>query len=121
MDIETTGLDFRRDTIHSVAFGYRADCGNIRNVGIPWHHRHSPFVGDEQKTTIAWIKRLFENPNVTWVFQNGPFDRKFLMREGIHVTNCFDTKVIAKLLREDAPNDLQSMVREHFGDALEKL
>ncbi len=121
VDLETTGLDFRNDTIHSIALGYHSTTGDIHNIGIPWHHRHTPFVGEEKEEVVAWIKRLFQNPNVEWVFQNGSFDRKFLKGEGIDVTNCYDTKVLAKLLREDAPNDLQSMVREHFGDALDKL
>lgn len=121
VDLETTGLDFNRDTIHSVSFGFRDNEGNIINTGIPWNHRHSPFKGDEKEEVVRWIHKVFQNPNATWVFQNGSFDRKFMMIEGIRVTNCFDTKVLGKLITEDSPNDLKSMVREYFADELEKL
>ena len=116
IDIETTGLDFKTDLIQSIAFGYPGG-----NVCFPIDHKYTPFDEGDRALILEFISDVLANPTNKKVFQNHTFDRKFLMRYGIECTNVWDTKLLAKLIREDAPNGLKSLVSEYFADELEDL
>ena len=119
VDIETTGLDFKRDIIQTIAFSVRTD--KIYNICIPIDHQYTPLNEFQRKMALGFVKDVLGNTANVKVFQNGSFDRKFLLRYGIKVHGVWDTKILAKLIREDSPNGLRDLVREYFADELEVL
>jgi ribonuclease D len=108
-DVETTGLDWRRDRLGTCQL-------------------HSPGVG----TAIVMVndevpQRLInqlENPNVTKVFHHAPFDLRFLMSTwSVEPTSVRCTKVASKLLNpsvSNAEHSLQFLLAQHLGVELDK-
>jgi len=81
VDIETSGLDPRSDTITGIAFCHTPN----DSIAVPW-----PITQNE---TYLAIKEVLENPKVHKVFQNGLFDVQFLTVAGIHTEGwTFDTR-----------------------------
>jgi len=122
VDIETTGLDFKTNIIQTIAFSF-SDKTHEGNVCLPIDHKFSPFSKKEGKEILSFVSEVLGNKNNKKIFQNHTFDRKFLLRYGIRCAEgtTWDTKLLAKLIREDAPNGLKSLVTEYFADELEDL
>jgi hypothetical protein len=118
IDIETTGLDFKKDLIQTIAFSF-----SDGNVCLPIDHRFTPFSEYDRKKVLEFISEVLGNKNNKKIFQNHTFDRKFLLRYNIRCAEgtTWDTKLLAKLIREDAPNGLKSLVTEYFADELQDL
>lgn len=110
-DIETSGLDWRRDSIgtcqfHSSAYG--TFLVKVRS----------------QTETPLGIKTLLEDSRTTKIFHHAPFDLRFFRRVwGIRSRSVACTKVASKLAYPDKRSEdhsLQFLVREHLGIPLKK-
>jgi len=114
VDIETTGLNFRKDRIQTIAIALEG-----KTWVIPLDHKDSP----HKETTLVWgyLRSILENPKNKKVFHNAKFDVKFLLNHGIEPTNVWDTKIMHHFLNETAPKGLMDLVKLYFADELENL
>jgi uracil-DNA glycosylase len=117
LDIESTGLDFRNDTIHTVAITYGIDDPTIV---IPIDHKDSPLSPEDREYCLGFLRSICAD-NTVKVLQNCKFDYKFLKRYGIMINNMWDTKIMAHLIDENTPKSLKDLVKEHFPLELEIL
>lgn len=114
IDIETTGLNFLKDKINTIAFSWRVGDG-IRNICIPIEHKDSPFNKNEVSIVLMIIQQILKNPNNKKIFHNGKFDLKFLARYGVtEVVNVWDTKLCQHLINESLPKRLSDLVKYYF-------
>lgn len=117
-DIETTGLDFKKDAMSTIAFSY----GEGNAFTIPIGHRESPFDDIDKKVIKKRLSDLMGDPNIEKIFHNCQFDIKFLMSFGIKTfNNIGDTKIMHSLLDENLPHGLMDLVKEYFPQELEKF
>jgi len=118
VDIETTGLNFRKDKIQTIAIA----CKDQTWV-VPLDHKDSPFKKGEPHYATVWVtlRHILENPKNKKVFHNAKFDVKFLLNHGIEPTNVWDTKIMHHFLNETAPKSLMDLVKLYFADELENL
>lgn len=108
-DIETSGLDYRRERIGTCQLFAEA-------VGVVVVR-----VGDQQP---ARLMRLLSDSSVAKVLHHAPFDLRF-MAHAWHAepVSVRDTKVASKILDPHAPNDvhsLQQLVLRYLGVHLDK-
>lgn len=116
-DIETTGLNFRTDSIMTIAFSTRKN-----NWVIPIFHKDSPFSEEEAASILGGqVKSILENPNNKKILQNCKFDIKFLMKYGVLPTNVWDTKIMAHFFNETMPKGLMDLVKLFFPEELENF
>src|SRR5882724_6829060 len=108
-DVETTGLDWRCDRLATCQL-FAEDVG-VAIVSVD--------LGRPPR-----LAALLEDPGVEKVFHHAPFDLRFMLRAwGVWPAAVRCTKVAAKLLEPEAPNEahsLQRLVRRHLGVTLEK-
>ena len=118
VDIETTGLNFLRDKVQTIAIAIEG----ITYV-IPLDHKDSPFKEGEPDRDKVWalLRSILENPNNKKVFHNAKFDLKFLLSHDIHTLNVWDTKIMHHFINETAPKSLMDLVKLYFSDELENL
>ena len=118
IDIETTGLNFLKDNIQTIAF---ASKGNT--WVIPLDHKDSPFRSGEPDYAKVWVllRRILENPRSKKVFHNAKFDLKFLINYGIYTKNVWDTKIMHHFIDENVPKSLMDLVKVYFPSELEDL
>ena len=113
-DIETTGLNFKKDEICSVSLSYRMEDG-IETIVIPIFHHETPFTdGELYNEVLPFLKGIMENPEIIKVFHHAPFDSKFFREIGIVPCNVRDTKIMHHLVLEDVPNSLMQLVNIYF-------
>ena len=118
IDIETTGLDFKKDVMSTIAISYKES----QAFTIPIFHRESPFDEVDINTIRERLSSLMENKNIEKIFHNCQFDIKFLMSFGIKTfNNIGDTKIMHSLLDENLPHGLMDLVKEYFPQELEKF
>lgn len=121
VDIETGGFDFKKTIITTIAIAYK-DGDKYKQIIIPYKHKESPFKDSEED--MAFIKFFL---NATFIrvnkkiLQNGKFDMKFLLEEGIWIDNVWDTMIMSHLTDENKPKSLLDMVKEHYSEFLEEL
>ena len=113
-DIETTGLNFRKDKVMSIAFS----CGDQTWV-IPLEHKDSVFKDMPE----GWdaVRKILGNPKNIKIFHNAKFDVKFLLNNNVKVVNIWDTKIAHHLINETARKGLMDLVKLYFADELENL
>ena len=118
VDIETTGLNFIKDSIMSIAI----TCSEDTWV-LPLDHKDSPFRSGEPHYAKVWslLRKILENPRNKKVFHNAKFDLKFLINYGIYTKNVWDTKIMHHLLDENLPKSLMDLVKLYFPSELESL
>jgi ribonuclease D len=108
-DVETTGLDWRRDRLGTCQL-FTDNAGAVI-VSLA--------DGNPDR-----LMELLENPSVEKIFHHAPFDLRFMAYAWkIRPTSIRCTKVASKLLMPDAPNEehsLQSLVLRHLGIRLQK-
>ena len=116
IDIETTGLSFLTDTIHTVALSiWDKDKGFPRKtIAIPVDHRE--FQDKEFKEqVILFLQEVMGNKENRKILQNCKFDLKFLYRYGVDkVYNVWDSKVMQSFYREEYPRSLADLVQYYF-------
>jgi len=118
IDTETTGLNFRTDSIMTLSISSR----DMTWV-IPLDHKDSPFRKGTEEYSDAWfcIRAIMSNPNNKKVFHNAKFDLHFLLSYGITVENVWDTKIMHHLLDENMPKSLMDLTKLYFASELENL
>jgi uracil-DNA glycosylase family 4 len=118
VDIETTGLNFLKDTIQTIAISTRDN-----NYVIPCDHKDSPFRKGQPDYAKVWgcLRRILENPNSRKILHNAKFDLKFLIAYGIYTKNVWDTKIMHHLIDENLPKSLMDLVKLYFSKELENL
>src|SRR5882724_2048656 len=108
-DVETSGLDWRHDRLGTCQL-FAPDVGAAVVI-----------VGVDKPVRLM---TLLGNPGVEKVFHHAPFDLRFMVHAwGVWPAAVRCTKVAAKLLEPEAPNEahsLQQLVRRHLGVTLEK-
>ena len=116
-DIETTGLNFLKDSIMSIALTSHED-----TWVIPLDHKDSPFqAGENYGKVWTSLRKILENPKNKKVFHNAKFDLKFLINYGIYTKNVWDTKIMHHLLDENMPKGLMDLTKLYFANELENL
>jgi len=118
VDLETTGLNFLKDSIMSISFTTREE-----TYVIPLDHKDSPFRDWRQSAPQVWnyLRQILENPKSRKVFHNAKFDLKFLINYGIYTKNVWDTKIMHHLLDENMPKSLMDLTKLYFANELEDL
>ena len=117
-DIETTGLNFLKDSVQTIALSTEDG-----TWVLPLDHKDSPFIKGSDHHLKVWevLRKILENPNNKKVFHNAKFDLKFLIRHGISATNVWDTKIMHHLIDENVPKSLMDLVKLYFPTELENL
>ena len=115
-DIETTGLNFLRDKIMTVAFSE-----GFKSWVVPIDHREVEWSQKEREIVLSLIGKVLLNLKNKKVFHNAKFDMKFLKRYGVEVCNVWDTKLMHHLIDENAPKSLMDLVKIYFPEELEKF
>lgn len=109
VDTETSGLDWRRDSLHL--------CQLFTPATGPVLVRRS----DAHPANLA---RLFEDPEIVKVFHHAPFDLRFLEAAwGVRASSVVCTKTASKLLDPANPaaaHSLGALLERHFGVTLDK-
>lgn len=118
VDTETTGLNFLKDDIMTIALTTREN-----TWVIPLDHKDSPFRKGQPDYAKVWgcLRRILENPKSRKVFHNAKFDLKFLINYGIYTKNVWDTKIMHHLLDENMPKGLMDLTKLYFANELEDL
>lgn len=118
VDIETTGLDYKKDKITSIGFA----TGEKRAFVIPIYHRESPFSNSELDSILDRVSAIMQNADVGKVFHNCKFDLKFLRNWGVPAfNNIHDTQVMHALVDENKPHGLMDIVKEYWPTELEEF
>jgi ribonuclease D len=108
-DVETTGLDWRRDRLGTCQLF-------AEGVGV--------VIVSVDARRPQRLVALLEDPQVEKVFHHAPFDLRFMVRAwGAWPMAIRCTKVASKLLEPEALNEshsLQQLVGRHLGVTLEK-
>jgi len=118
VDLETTGLDFKKDKITTIGFSM----GEEEAFVIPVNHRETPFDEKEIKHISERVAKIMANDNIAKVFHYGQFDLKFLMNFGSTTfNNIEDTKIMHALIDENLPHGLIDLVKQYFPHELEKF
>lgn len=109
VDIETSGLDPRTDTILGISFAWekgKACAVDFSSFQAGGGLRLSQTRGGD---SFFLIKDLLEDPNIIKVFQNGLFDIGFLEENGIDIKNYnFDTRYAHAITVPDGGEILQA-------------
>ena len=117
IDIETTGLNFLKDKIQTIAISSKE-----QTWVIPCDHKDSPFKDlDHHDRFWMNIRGILINPKNKKVFHNAKFDLKFLLRYQIKTVNVWDTKIMHHLLDENMPKSLMDLTKLYFANELEDL
>jgi len=118
IDIETTGLDYKKDKITS--FGVAT--GELEAFVVPIYHRESDLSDADIESVRRSVATLLENPAVGKVFHNCKFDLKFLRNWGVDVfNNIHDTQIMHSLVDENKPHGLMDIVKENWASELEEF
>lgn len=117
MDLEMTGLDFKKDKI--MTFSISSKRGT---VVIPIFHREHEWNTVDIGRVIAFLAMVMENPNNKKIFHNSKFDLKFLMALGLtKFENIYDTMILSHNIDENTPNSLSHNVQQYFSDEYNSL
>lgn len=118
IDTETTGLNFLKDKIQTIAISFKIG-DVIKNYVIPLHHKESRFNDEEKTQVIEIIKSIMANKSRK-VLHNAKFDLKFFSMEGItEFNNIWDTKIMQHLVDENLPKGLKDLVNYYFPHEIE--
>ena len=113
IDIETTGFDFIKGKIQTIAMSFSTDKG-YKTFVFPFNHKD--FNDDKFKSElIKYSEKIFLNEKTKKVFHNAKFDMKFLKKSGFpDIVNVYDTKLIHHLIDENLPKSLKDLVNYYF-------
>ena len=117
VDIETTGLDFNNDSIHTVSMTLvDRETGDLgRTLVVPVDHKEAKLGYKTKGRFMSFICEVMRNKNNRKVLQNCGFDLKFLKRYGVEdVYNVFDTKILQHFLNENIPKSLADLAKYYF-------
>jgi hypothetical protein len=113
-DTETSGLDFKKDVVHTIAITH-----DKLTIVTPLDHKDSYL--EDREYVLDFLRRVLQNPNNRKAFVNGKFDLKMVRRYGIIPTNIWDIKTMFHLIQEDAPKSLKELTKRFIPETLEDL
>lgn len=117
VDLETEGLDYKKDNILTIGISYAKGEAFV----IPVFHNESPFSPSEIDRIRELLTECMKSSQAK-VFHNCKFDLKFLMNFGVPTfSNIEDTQVMHALIDENKPHALMDVVKEYFPEQLEKF
>ena len=119
IDIETTGLNFLKDSIMTIAIAT-----DERSAVIPINHKEFIWSSVPDYTNHEEIYDLLRhglNGSAIKVLHNAKFDLKFLKGCNINFGPIADTKMMAHMVNEEGKNGLKDLVKQYFPEYLEKL
>ena len=114
VDIETTGLNFKKDKIMTIALSSRE-----KTYVIPIDHKDSPWTGEQRTLVLNHLKDIMVDQRIRKIFHNAKFDVKFLLEYGMIVRNIWDTKIMHHFIDENMPKSLMDLVRLYFPHELD--
>jgi uracil-DNA glycosylase family 4 len=117
VDIETTGLSFLADTIHTISLTrVDRDRGEVlETIVLPIDHKEAKIGYAIKAKFMKFISSVMRNKKNRKILQNAGFDLKFLKRYGVtEVHNVWDTKLMQHLYKEDVPKSLADLVYYYF-------
>lgn len=118
IDIETTGLDYKKDKITSIGIA----TGEREAFVIPIYHRESELSNDDISRVRDSFISLLEEPSIGKIFHNCKFDLKFLKNWGVPTfNNIHDTQIMHSLVDENRPHGLMDIVKEEWPRELEEF
>jgi len=109
-DIETTGLDWRTDTLEQLGFAWN------------FHRKDYAYIIPKAVLSDITVKEalggLFARRDVQWIWHNGKFDVQFLKQYGIDdIRVDIDTMLESKSHDErQGVHSLKQLSARHFGD-----
>ena len=109
VDIETTGLNFKKDKIMTIALSTRE-----QTYVIPIDHKDAQWSGEERTLVLNHLKDIMVDKRIRKIFHNAKFDVKFLLEYGMIVRNIWDTKIMHHLVDENMPKSLMDLARFYF-------
>ena len=117
VDIETTGLSFLADTIHTISLT-RVDRERgevLETIVLPIDHKEAKIGYAIKAKFMKFISSVMRNKKNRKILQNAGFDLKFLKRYGVtEVHNVWDTKLMQHLYKEDVHKSLADLVYYYF-------
>jgi len=117
VDIETTGLDFVKDQIYTVAIS----C-NDETLVIPYKHPELEWCMGDLTIVSNFLQDVMKNPNNDKALHNAKFDLKFLYRQGIRECHrAIDTALLSHFIDENTPNSLMECVNQYFPEELNSI
>jgi uracil-DNA glycosylase family 4 len=117
IDIETTGLNFLEDTIHTISMTLvNRNTGDIgKTLVLPIDHKEAKLGYKIKGAFLDFVCKAMANKKNRKILQNAGFDLKFMKRYGVDdVYNVYDTKLLQHLYREDVPKSLADLVSYYF-------
>jgi len=117
IDIETTGLNFMKDTIHTVSMTMidRVTGELGKTLVLPIDHPDAKLSDRVKNKFIGFICQMMRRKDIRKILQNATFDLKFLKRYGVEeVYDVYDTKLLQHLYKEDVPKSLADLVYYYF-------
>ncbi|MHA1754277.1 MAG: DNA polymerase [Candidatus Odinarchaeia archaeon] len=106
LDLETTGIDFTKDSIICVGLSD----GNV-SVGI-WFE-----LLNTMREVRSLLREVFKNP---LILQKGKYDSKFLKKQGYDINLSEDTMILQFQLDQQSKINLESMALKYIGTKLTK-
>lgn len=118
VDLETTGLDFKKDVITTLGFAV----GEKDAFVIPVNHRETELSDSDLDKVREAVRELFSDKRVGKVMHNCKFDLKFLANWGVtEFYNIHDTQIMHSLVNENLPHGLMDVVKQYFPHELESF
>lgn len=119
VDIETTGLDFIKDEIQTIAITVSLPLECQYTYVIPMFHKDFTHPENWANKVAEVLNQFFENENTRKIFHKAQFDTKFLARQGMkNIQNIFDTKIMQHMIDENLPKSLKDLVSYYFPNEL---
>ena len=114
VDIETTGLDFLKDEIQTVALSFNHK-GKLVTFTVPMYHKEFAHPDGWISTVNKLLSEIFTNDLTRKIFHKAQFDTKFLARQGLSdIRNIYDTKLMQHMVDENLPKSLKDLVSYYF-------
>lgn len=117
VDIETTGLNFLEDTIHTIAVSLLSpDMKTIlKTISMPLDHKDAKYGLPYNVAVCDVMSKILENTKNRKIFQSCKFDIKFLLNYGISIPkNIWDTKLMQHIYSEEIPRSLSDLVKYYY-------
>ena len=117
IDIETTGLNFMKDTIHTVSMTMidRVTGELGHTLVLPIDHPEAKLSQKVKDGFMKFICQMMRRKDIRKILQNATFDLKFLKRYGVEeVYDVYDTRLLQHLYKEDVPKSLADLVYYYF-------
>jgi uracil-DNA glycosylase family 4 len=122
VDIETTGLNFLEDTIHTISFSVldpeqfaKGILIAKKTIAFPIDHFEAKLGLQMKAKFMDFVCKVMKNRRNKKVGVNIVFDLKFLKKYGVdEVYNIWDCRLMQHCANEDVPKNLKSLVTYYY-------